>query len=71
MISLLHLDGEVVPDLVGRVRAVEQERGATLGPVQHRHLLEEAELVAGDEVGVARRDTWSGSVAGRSAGATP
>ena len=34
------------------VGAVEQERGAGLGAVEHRHLLEQAELVAGDEVGV-------------------
>ena len=43
--------GQVVPDFVGAERAVEQEDRAGLGCFEHIHPLQEAELVAGDEVG--------------------
>ena len=51
MIGRWTLARQVVPDLVGAVRAVEQERRAVLGHAQHVGPLEQAELVAGHEVG--------------------
>ena len=50
---LLHLAGKVVPRVVGRVRAVQQERRAGLGEAEHVDAVEETELVTRDEVGVA------------------
>ena len=52
--GLLDLGGDLVPDLVGGEGAVEEEDAALLGVGEHVELLEEGELVAGDEVGLAR-----------------
>ena len=49
---LLHLAGQVVPDLVRPVGAVQQERRPGHGHRQHVDPLGEVELVAGDEVGL-------------------
>ena len=49
---LLHVARQVVPDLVCRVGAVQQEGGALAGEVEHLHALEQAELVAGQKVGL-------------------
>ena len=48
----LDLDRELLPDLVRAVGAVEQEGRPGLGELEHVDPLEEAELVAGHEVGV-------------------
>ena len=66
---LLHLARQVVPDLVRAVRGVEQEDAARAGELQDVELLQERELVAGDEVRRADQVGASGSAAGRSAGA--
>ena len=47
---LLHRARQAVPDLVRPARAVEQEHAAGRGEPQHVLALEEAELVAGDEI---------------------
>jgi hypothetical protein len=48
---LLDMLGQLVPDLVGTIRGVEQERRALLGELEDLGFsLEQAELVAGDEV---------------------
>ncbi len=44
--------GEVSPDLVGRERCVEQEDPAVASVLEHVESIEQAELVAGDEVGL-------------------
>ncbi len=49
---LLGLARDAVPHLVCRVRAVEQEGGAVVCPLQDVELLQQAELVAGDELGL-------------------
>ncbi len=49
---LLHLARQVVPDRVRAVRRVEQEDGAGGGVLEHVDLVEELELVAGDEAGL-------------------
>jgi len=49
---LLNQAGQVVPNVVGAVDAVQQEGGAVLGGPQHVDALEEGELVAGDETGL-------------------
>ena len=51
MISLLHLARQVVPDLVGREWGVQQERRARRRVFEHVDLVDELELVAGDEPG--------------------
>ncbi len=48
---LLDFLRQLCPDLVLVVRAVEQEGCALLGVLQHVVLLEEREVVTGDEVG--------------------
>ena len=48
----LHFERQPVPQLLGAVRAIEQERGSRLGVGEDRHLLQQAELVARDEVSV-------------------
>jgi hypothetical protein len=48
----LYLGRQVVPHGRGRPGAVEQHRRASLGVLGDLHLLEQAELVASDEVGV-------------------
>ena len=48
---LLHPRRQVLPDLVGPEGCVEQERRALGGDVEDVDLLQEAELVAGDEPG--------------------
>ncbi len=45
----LDLDREMVPDLVGAVRGVQEENGAGSREIEDVVLLEEPELVAGDE----------------------
>ena len=47
----LNFLGQVIPHLVSFVRAVEEEGGAGHSRLQHIELLEERELVTGDEVG--------------------
>jgi hypothetical protein len=42
---------QVLPQLVGRVRRVEQERAAVADVAEHVEAVEQPELVAGDEVG--------------------
>ena len=42
---------QVVPDLVGGKRRVQQERRARRGVLEHVDLVHELELVAGDEAG--------------------
>ena len=49
---LLHQARQVVPNLVGAERAVQQEGGAVLRGSQHVDALEEGELVAGHETGL-------------------
>ncbi len=51
MICLLHLLRQSSPDLVFVVGAVEQEGRTLLGILEHVVLLEEGEVVTGDEVG--------------------
>ena len=48
---LLHRARQLVPDLVGTERAVEQEHRAVDRLAQHVDALDELELVAGDEPG--------------------
>ena len=48
---LLHLARQLVPDLVGGQRRVQQERRARRGVLEHVDLVDELELVAGDEAG--------------------
>ena len=48
---LLDVLGQLIPDLFGPVRRVEQERRPVLGELDDLGSLEQAELVAGDEVG--------------------
>ena len=50
--QLLDAARQVIPDLVGPVRGVEQERRAVLRRLEHLGLAEQPELVAGNEVGV-------------------
>ncbi len=50
--QLLDAARQVLPDLVGPVRGVEQEGRSVLGVLEHLGLAEQPELVAGDEVGV-------------------
>ena len=69
MICCWTLARQVVPDLVGPVGLLSRNVAPGLGDLEHVDLLEEAELVAGDEVGAARSGRSSGSAAGRSAGA--
>ena len=49
----LHLGGQAVPDLLGSVRAVEQEGGAVSCHIEDIDATEQPELMAGDEVGIA------------------
>ena len=60
-----------VPDLVGRMAAGQQERAALLDVGEHVVLLEEARVVAGDEVGLRDQIRARGSGSCRSAGARP
>ncbi len=48
--ALLHRAGKVIPCLLGRIGAVEEEDGAFLGVRQHIELLHKDKLVAADEV---------------------
>ncbi len=49
--DLLRLDRQAVPDLLGRIRAVDQHRCPRCGDAQDVHALEEAPLVHADEGG--------------------
>ena len=49
--ELLDVGRQVIPDLVGTIRRVEEERRAGLREVEDLDLVEEPELVACDEVG--------------------
>ena len=64
---LLHLARQVVPDLVGREWGVQQERRARRRVLEHVDLVDELELVAGDEPGaideIRRSDRVAGSLA--------
>ena len=51
----LHLPRQVVPDLVGGKRRVQQERRARRGMLEHVDLVHELELVAGDEAGAVHQ----------------
>ena len=66
---LLHLARQVVPHRVRGVRRVEQEDRARGGVLEHVDLVDELELVAGDEPGAGRPGRPSGSAAGSSADA--
>ena len=48
----LHRSRQLIPDVLGAERAVQQERAALAGSIEHLEALEEAELVAGDEIGL-------------------
>ena len=50
---LLRFDGDAVPDLVGAVGTVQQERSSLDGRGQHVKLFDENRLMAGNEVGLA------------------
>ena len=65
---LLHLDREVVPDLIGAEGRVDEEGGTRLCVGEHVELLDEDPLVAGHEVGLADQDRTSGSDRARSGG---
>ncbi len=47
---LLHLAGQVLPDLIGGKGRVQQERRARFGRAEHVHAFQERKLVAGNEV---------------------
>ena len=49
---LLHLDGQLVPHLVVRIRRVQQDRPAGFGQLEHLHRSKERELVNADHVGL-------------------
>ena len=49
---LLDATRQVIPDLIGAVWGVEQERRPVPGGLEHVRLAEESELMAGDEVGL-------------------
>ena len=66
----LYLAGQLVPDLLGTVDAVEQEHPARGGVLEHVQPLEEGELVAGHKVSIALADQVRSAdrAAARSAG---
>jgi hypothetical protein len=49
--DLLHVRGQVPPDLVGGEGGVEEHRAALAQRTEHVELRQQSELVAGDEVG--------------------
>ena len=65
----LHLPRQVIPDLVGGERRVQQERRAGRRVFEDVDLVDELELMAGDEAGAIRPGTPSGSAACSCAGA--
>ncbi len=49
---LLHLARQMIPDLPGTVDSVQQEHRTGTGILQHVELLQELELMTGDEVSI-------------------
>ena len=66
---VLHLPRQVVPDLFGRERGVQQERRARRGMFEHVDLVHELELVAGDEPGTIHQIRRADRLRARCAGA--
>ena len=61
---LLHLARQLLPDLVGGERRVQQEHRARRRVLEHVDLVQELELMAGDEAGAVDQIGASGSAAG-------